>query len=107
LVAEQALGWPYSLWCDAVIFRQRCRNIGRLDLRLSFGKLPTAKVADFWAIFRHTAEIYDGETEAIFRQPPKDLFAKMRLSFGKLPTNTWVLFLVIFRQMEKSRLISH
>ena len=61
--------------CDVVIFRQRCRNIGRLDLRLSFGKLPTAKVAVLWAIFRHTAEIYDGKTEAIFRQLPTDLFA--------------------------------
>ena len=32
-------------------------------------------MAVFWAIFRHTAEIYDGESEAIFRQLPTDLFA--------------------------------
>ena len=64
------------------------RNIGRVDLRLSCGKLPTAKVAVLSAIFRHTAEINNGKTEAIF---------------GQLPTNTWVSLLAIFRQIEKNR----
>ena len=62
-------------WSFAAIFRQKCRNIGVLNLRLSFGKLPTLKLFVFWAIFRQTAEIYDSGTEAIFRQRPTDLFA--------------------------------
>ena len=36
----------------ASIFRQKRRNIGGLNLRLSFGKLPTAKLLVFWAVFR-------------------------------------------------------
>ena len=68
-------------------------------MRLSFGKLPTAKVAVLSAIFRHTTEIYDGKTEAIFRQLPTDLFALneaifrqaadkyLGLSFGYLSAN--------------------
>ena len=76
-------GWAEG--CDAVIFRQRYRNIGRLDLRLSFGTLPKYTMPEMRPSFGSCGQIF--------------LF-KMRQSFGKLPTNTSVLFLAIFRQME-------